>query len=281
MRKRIKSAGENFSNPRSEVVHLLQDGTNGEYVRLGDRWHLLVPLADATKSEIDGWRPQFDYLQGLIECHKEMALHLRRCVTGETTELQHIIIASHVSASVFLNDAFGLSQQGSLASSQILLRPVVEILLELQYLGKFPDEAGNYYGKVAQRNRRFVGGETLTGAKGTLRFKSIGDIVESLQYASNSDQSELEQSLIEQWQSLSDVAAHTTPELLEIGQGRQLLAWDNTFGEIERATTGAIEQLFGIDQELCSLIDQEPALRRTLLNLSLYGTPFSPSDIDA
>ncbi len=278
MLDRMKSVGESFSNPRDAVVQLVYDGTNGEYVRLGDKWYFLRFLSDGTKSTIDGWRPQIDYLSGLVECHKEAALYLRKCVNSDTTEFQHLIVASHVSVAVFLRDALSLIQIGSLASSLILLRPVVEILLELQYLKRFPNEVGSYYSKVHKRNKQTVEGKTITRPKGSLRFKRIEDIIKSLRYHNKNNSNSYEKGLIERWQLLSDAAAHPSPELISISQGRAPWEWKNTFGELEGVTSSAIEQLFEIDKELRSLIDQEQDLRKKLLNLFSYGTTTSPLD---
>ena len=278
MLDRMKSIGKDFSNPRSAVVQLISDGINGEYVRLGDKWYLLRFLSDGTKSKIDGWRPQIDNLSGLVECHREAALYLRKCVNGDTTEFQHLIVSSHVSVAVFLKDALSLVQIGSLASSLILLRPVVEIMLELQYLKRYPSELVSYYSKVDKRNKQTLGGKTITRPKGSLRFKRIEDIIKSLRYHNKSNPDSYETGLIERWQLLSDAAAHPSPELLSMSQVRRDWDWDNSFGELKGVTSSANEQLFEIDRELRSLIDQEQDLGKKLMNLFSYGTTTSPLD---
>ena len=278
MLDRMKSIGEDFSNPRSAIVHLIYDGKDNEYVRIGADWHFLGYLTDGTKNTIDEWRPQIDYLSDLVECHRDGAKYLIQRVTSDTTEFQNIVVFSHVSIAVFLKDALSLIQIGSLASSLLLYRPVVEILMEMQYLKRFPNEMESYYSKVEKLNKQTAGGKTIARPKGSLRFKKIEYIIKSLRIHNKNNPNSYEKGLIERWQLLSNAAAHPSPELLSLSQQQREWDWRNILGELEGVTSSAIEQLFKIDKELKSLIDQEQDLNKKLTNLFSYGTTASPLD---
>ena len=280
MLDRIRAVGEKFSNPRMRAVNLIQDGTNGQYVRLDDKWYLLTFISEGTKNElVDHWLPQIDHLRDLVVCHRDTALYLRQSVSGATTEFQHLVIAHHVSIAIFLSDAFCLLQMGSLASSLVLLRPVVEIMIEIQYLKKHPAEVGDYYHKVEKNNiQPREEGKPIERTRRNLRFKPIESLIKTLEYGENP--SDTDKKLVDQWKLLSTVASHVTPELLDIAQVRQDWGWKNLFGELEKVALDAIEQVYGVDQALGHLIDQAPELRygETLHNLLSYGSSTSPLD---
>lgn len=279
MLNRIRTVGERFSNQRVRTVNLIQDGTNRQYVRLDDKWYLLTCISDEDKNElVDHWLIQIDYLRDLVECHRDTANYLRQSVSGDTTEFQHIIIAHHGFVAVILADAFSLLQMGSLASSLILLRPAVEIMIEIQYLKRHPSEVVPYYEQVEKHNRQTQKEGKPIERRRNLRFEKIQNLNKKLEHSGNP--SEIEKALIKQWGLLSAVVSHVTPELQDIAQIRQEWAWKNTFGELEQVTCNAIEQVYDVDQALGHLIDQAPELRYRdrLRNLFSYGTSTSPLD---
>ena len=280
MVNRTRTVGESFSKPRMRTASLIQDGTNGQYVRIDGKWYLLTFISDGTKNElVDHRLPQIDYLRDLVVSHRDTAIHLRQSVTDDTTEFQHIIIAHHVSIAHFLSDAFYLLQKGSLAGSMVLLRPVVEIMIEIQYLRRYPSEVGDYYCKVEKHNEQTrKEGKPIERTRRNLRFETIQNLIKTLENCGNP--SEIEERLINQWKLLSAVASHVTPELLDIAQVRQDWAWENLLGELEKVTWDAIEQMHDADKALGHIIDQAQELkyRERLRNLVSYGTSTSPLD---
>ena len=279
MFNRIRTVGESFSNQRERTVNLIQDGTNGQYVRLDDKWYLLTSISDEKKNElVDHRLPQIDYLRGLVECHRDTANHLQPNVTDDTTEFQHIIIFHHVSIAHFLLDAFSLLEMGSLASSLTLLRSAVEIMIEVQYLKRHPSEVATYYEKVEKHNKQMqIEGKPIDRRK-NLRFKTIGQLMKTLRKSGTL--SEIEDALIAKWELLSGLVSHVTPELHTIAQARPEWAWKVAFGELEQVTGSAIDQVHNVDQALGHLIDQEEELKfaERLRNLFSYGTSTSPLD---
>ena len=279
MLNRRRLLGENFSNPGMVTVSLIYDGTNRQYVCLGDKWYLLRYVSDETKNELVSHRlPQIDYLRGLVECHGDTANHLQQNVTDDTTEFQHIVIFHHVSIAFFLKDAFSLLEMGSLASSLTLLRSAIEIMIEIQYLQRHPSEVATYDEKVEKHNKQTQTEGKPIERRRNLRFKKIGELMKTLR--KSGDLSELEDALIGKWDLLSGLASHVTPELHTIAQAKPEWAWKTAFGELEQVTGNAIDQVRGVDQELGRLIAQEEELKleERLRNLFSYGTSTSPED---
>ena len=279
MFNRIRTVGEDFSNPREATVSLIYDGTEEQYVRIGDNWSLLRNISDETKNElVSHRRPEIDYLRGLVECHRDTSNHLQKNVTDDTTEFQHKVIFHHVSIAHFLSDAFSLLEMGSLAGSLTLLRSAVEIMIEIQYLQRLPSEMATYYEKVEKHNKQTRMEGKPIDRRRNLRFKKFGELMKTLR--KSKDLSELEDALIAKWDLLSGLASHVTPELHTIAQARPEWAWKTALGELEQVTGNAIDQLRGVDQELSRLIYQEEELKfgERLRNLFSYGTSTSPLD---
>lgn len=280
MLNRIRTVGEDFSNPEEATLNLVFDGTQRQYVRVGEKWYLLRFISDGTKNELVSHRlKQIDYLRGFMLLHKDAALYLRQNVTDDTTEFQHMIIFHHVSIAFFLSDAFSLIERGSLASALVLFRPAVELMIEIQYLKRHPSAVASYYEKVEKHNRQTQKeGKPIERTRRNLRFEKIQNLIKTLKYGGNP--SEFEEALIEQWESLSSGASHITPELLDTAQVRQEWAWDNTFGELDKVTRSAIDQIRNVDESLGHLIEQAEDLRfeERLRNLFSYGTSTSPLD---
>lgn len=222
--------------------------------------------------------PQIEYLNDLVECHRQAAQYLRSCINSETTEFQHIVLDRHGSAAVFLRDSLFLIRNGSLASSSALLRPVAEILLEVQYLKQFPNEVGSFFGKVNRHNRLSAAGTTSSPTRETLRFKPLEEIADALTTQKRPSRDHFATGLVDQWKILSDAPAHLPAELLNAGGGGR--DWENAFSALERISFDAIRQLFEIDEELERLIDQQQEYRKKVLNLSFRGsnTSTGPND---
>ena len=276
---RIRTVGEDFSNPGRATVSLIYDGARKQYVRLGDKWYLLSFISDETKNElVSHRRPQIDYLRGLILLHREAAFHLRQNVTDDTTKFQSLVIFHHVSIAHFLSDAFSLLEMGSLASSLTLLRSAVEIMIEIQYLKRHPSEVETYDEKVEKHSKQMqIEGKSIE-RRGNLRFKNFNTIMKTLR--KSEDLSEIEDALIGKWDLFSGLVAHVTPELHTIAQAKPAWAWKTAFAELEQVTGCAIDQVHYIDQALGYLIDQEEELKfeERLRNLLSYGTSTSPLD---
>ena len=260
-------------------MNLIQDGTIGQYVRLGDKWYLLRFISDETKNElVSHWLPQIDKLRGLMLLHRDATFHLCQNVTDDTIEFQHIIISHHVSLAVLLEDTFSLLEGGSLAGSLTLLRSAVEIMIEVQYLKRHPSEVATYYEKVEEHNKQMqIEGKPIE-RRGNLRFKTIGQLMKTLRKSGT--QSEIEDALIAKWELLSGFVSHVTPELHTIAQARPEWAWKAAFGELEQVTDCAIDQVHYVDQALGLLIDQAEELKfeERRRNLLSYGTSTSPLD---
>ncbi len=214
--------------------------------------------------------PQIEYLNDLVECHREAAQYLRTCINSETTEFQHIILDRHCSAAVFLRDSLFLIRNGSLASSSVLLRPVAEILLEMQYLKRFPNEVSSFFGKVNRHNRLSAAGTTSSPVRETLRFKPIEEIANALTAQKRPSRDHFAIGLVDQWKILSDAPAHLPVELLNTGGGGR--DWEYTLCALERISFDAIRQLFEIDEELERLIDQQQEYRQKVFYLSFRGS---------
>lgn len=267
----MSSVGENDAKPQSRVQPSNSDSTDTEYTPSGNSWQALRLISAGTKRSIDGWRPQIIHLTDLLECHNDAALFLRKRVHGKTTLFQHLVVANHLSASVFLKDSLHLVQIGSLASSTVLLRPVVEILLELQYLRRFPNEAETYFDRIEKRTKRPSGGKAAGSPPGTLRFKPVEEMIKPLRSRKSHVPDSFDDRLIDQWQLLTDTAANPSPELLGVSQGRQQAEWRETLGVLEQVAFDAAKQLFEIDEDFARLFDQEQVLHRRVLNLSFSG----------
>lgn len=280
MLNRRRVIGENFSNPGMATVRLTYDGTNRQYVRLGDKWYLLRYVSDETKIELVNHRLlQIDYLRGLVGCHGDTANHLQQNVTDETTQFQRIIILHHKSIAHFLSDAFCLLEMGSLASSLTLLRSPVEIMIEIQYLKRHPCEVSTYYEKAEKQNKETQKQGKPIDRSRNLRFKDFRQLMRAL--PKRGDRSEIEDALIGKWEFLSEVVSHVTPELHTIAQAKPEWAWKAAFGELEQVTGNAIDQVRGVDQELGRLIaqaEEELKLEERIRNLFSYGTSTSPED---
>ncbi len=271
----MSSIGENDTKPAPSVPLPANDGKNPEYMPSGDNWQELKLISETTKRSVDGWRPQIDHLTDLLGCHSDAALYLRKRVHGKTTLFQHLVIANHLSASVFLKDSLHLVQLGSLASSTVLLKPVVEILLELQYLARFPNEAETYFDKTGKRNATPSGGKTASSPQGTLRFKPIEDLIKPLKSRKGHAPDSFDERLIDQWQLLSDAAPNPSPELLGTAPGGQQLEWRTTLAALEHVAFDAARQLFEIDEDFAKLFDQEQEFRKRVLHLSFSGAAVS------
>ena len=213
---------------------------------------------------------QIEYLNDLVECHREAAQYLRSCINSETTEFQHIILDRHGSAAVFLRDSLFLIRNGSLASSSVLLRPVAEILLEMQYLKRFPNEVSLFFGKVNRHNRLSAAGRTSPPTGETLRFKPIEEIASALTTQKRPSRDHFATGLVDLWKILTDAPAHLPAELLNVGGGGR--DWEYTLSALERISFDAIRQLFEIDEELGRLIDQQQEYRQRVLKLSFRGS---------
>ena len=261
--------------PMPAVPPPANDGSHPEYTPSGDNWQARKLVSAGTKLALDGWRPQIDHLTDLLECHNDAALFLRKRVHGKTTLFQHLVIANHFSASIFLKDSLHLVQVGSLASSNVLLGPVVEILLELQYLTRFPNEAETYFDETKKRNARPSGNKAAASPGGTLRFKPIEEMIEPLRSRKGQAPDSFDERLIKQWQLLADAAPNPSPELLGTTQGGQQVEWSKTLGALEQVAFDAARQLFEIDEDFAKLFDQEQDLRKKLLNLSFSGAATS------
>lgn len=267
----MSSISESNTEPEAKVQPPTQDGTDTAYLPSGNSWQALRSISAGTKRSVDGWRPQIDHLTDLLECHSDAALFLRRRVHGKTTLFQHLVVANHLSASIFLKDSLYLVQIGSLASSTVLLRPVVEILLELQYLRRFPSEAETYFGRIEKRKKSPRGGKAAGSPLGTLRFKSVEEMIKSLRSRKGHVPDSFDDRLIDQWRLLTDTAPNPSPELLGASQGGQQVEWRETLGVLEQVAFDAARQLFEIDEDFARLFDQEQVLHRRVLNLSFSG----------
>ena len=280
MFNRVRTIGEDFSNPGMATVRLIYDGTNRQYVRLGDKWYLLRFISDKTKKELVSHRlPQIDYLRGLVECHRDAANYLKQNVTDETIKFQRIIILHHVSILILLKDAFSLLEGGSLAGSLILLRPAVEVMIEIQYFKRNPSEIAAYDAEVEKHNKQTRIERQPIERSGSIRFKKIGKLMNALR--TSEDLSELEDALIIQWELLSGLVSHVTPELHTIALTKPEWAWKMAFEALELVTRCAIDQVHNVDQALGHLIDQEEEelkVKERLRNLFSYGTSTSPLD---
>ena len=276
---RIRTVGEDFSNPKKATVNLIYDGTGRQYVRLGDKWYLLRFVSDETKNELVSHRRlQIDYLRDLTFLHKDTALHLRQGVTDDTTEFQHMVIFSHVSIAIFLSDTFSLLEGGSLAGSLTLLRSAVEMMIEIQYLKRHPSEVATYNDEIEKHNQQMKKEGKPIERSGTLRSKTGGDLVKALKRSGNL--SDFEKALIRTWVLLSGFVAHVTPELHTIAQARSEWVWKHVLEELDQVTKSAIDQIYNVDQALGHIIDQAEELKfkEKLRNLFSYGTSTSPLD---
>lgn len=267
----MSSIGESKTGPETTVQPPTPDGTDTEYLPSGNSWQALRTISAGTKRSVDGWRPQIDHLTELLECHRDAALYLRRRVHGKTTLFQHLVVANHLSASIFLKDSLHLVQIGSLASSTVLLRPVVEILLELQYLGRFPNETETYFDRIEKRKTRPSGGKAAWSPLGTLRFKLVEEMIKSLKSRKGHVPDSFDEHLINQWQLLTDTAPNPSLELLGASKGGQQMEWRQTLGLLEQVAFDAARQLFEIDEDFARHFDQEQVLRKRVLRLSFSG----------
>ncbi len=267
----MSSIGENDAKPESTVSPQAHDGTDTEYLPSGNGWQALRLISAGTKGSIDGWRPQIDLLTDLLECHNDAALYLRRRVHGKTTLFQHLVVANHLTASIFLKDSLFLVQIGSLASSTVLLRPVVEILLELQYLRRFPAETETYFSKIEDRDTGPSRGKASARPGGTLRFKPVEEMAKRLGTGKKQASDSFDRRLIDQWQLLSDTSPSPSPELLGATPGGQQVEWRNTLAALEHVAFDAARQLFEIDEDFARLFEQEQDLHKRVLNLSFSG----------
>lgn len=264
------SSGSN-TEPETSFQPPSSGGTNTEYLPSGNSWQALRLISAGTKRSVDGWRPQIDHLTDLLECHSDAALFLRKRVHAKTTLFQHLVVANHLSASVFLKDSLYLVQIGSLASSTVLLRPVFEILLELQYLRRFPNEAESYFDRIEKREKRPGGGKADGSPPGTLRFKPVEELIRPLRSRNDHVLDSFDDRLIDQWQLLTDTAPNPSPELLGASRGGQQAEWREALGMLEQVAFDAARQLFEIDEDFAKLLDQEQILRKRVLNLSFSG----------
>ena len=173
---------------------------------------------------------------------------------------------------------FFLIESGSLASSLTLFRSAVEIMIEIQYLKRYPSEVAIYGEKVDKHNRQMQMEGKFIQRRGNLRFKTIGQLMKTLRKSGNL--SAFEDALIGKWELLSGFVSHVTPELHTIAQARPEWAWASAFGELEQVTSCAIEQVRNVDESLGHLIDQAEELNfeERLRNLFSYGTSTSPLD---
>ena len=151
-------------------------------------------------------------------------------------------------------------------------------MIEIQYLKRHPSEVATYYEKVEKHNKQTQKEGKPIERRSNLRFEKIQSLKKTLKKSGNP--SEIENALISQWELLSNVVSHVTPELHTIAQAKPEWAWKNAFGELEQVTGSAIDQVHNVDQALGHLIDQAEELKfeERLRNLFSYGTSTSPLD---
>lgn len=243
-------------------------GGGDDYVRRGGGWRHLTPLSAGAKARIDEWRPQIEHLHGLAACHRDAVRYLRSCVNVETTEFQLLIMAGHGSVALFLRDALCLIKVGSVTSATLLLRPAVERMIDLQYLKRFPRETSAYFSKVSLRNSRTDARSSTSPPKGSLRFKSIEEVVSALRVPAARDAGNTERELLTSWNALSDAALHWSSDLAGGGFESPPWEWKNALAQLRQVALTAIGQLFAIDEGLESHIDRERELRKRALSLS-------------
>lgn len=279
MFNRLRSVGEDFSTLRMATESLIYDGREEQYVRLGGKWYLRSFISDETKNELVSHRHlEIDHSRDLMLLHREAALHLSENVTDDTTQFQRIITLHHMSIAHFLSDAFCLMEMGSLAGSLTLLRSPVEIMIEIQYLKRHPCEVSTYYEKAEKQNEQTQREGKPIDRRRNLRFKDFRQLIKALR--TSEDRSEVEDALIDEWDFLSGLVSHVTPELHSIALARPEWSWKAALEDLERVTHCALYQVHKVDQALGHLIDQEEELNfeeRLRIFLS-NGTSTSPED---
>ena len=132
--------------------------------------------------------------------------------------------------------------------------------------------------KVVEHNSQIVDGEPIPRHDPTesMRFKNTTRKLRKLR--EKGDLSQTESDMVDQFDLLSNVAEHPSPERLNISLVRQEWNWKNTFGELQRSASHAIKQLFNIDDGLGRIIENNKMLRENVMNLSKYGTASPPLD---
>ena len=245
---------------------------HGNYIQIGDETYQLMWVASSTEQQVAERQPQIDLLRRGIGNLHQLSLHLSKAVDEGTSAFQHIAIANYREIALGMSNAMILLRAGSLADSLTLLRPVLEYILDIAYLGMWPNEVASYERKVQEHNAKLINGEPISRDPNLrMRFINIKTMTEKI--LANPDCSDITKGIVNQFNLLSNVAEHTSPERKNLSL-RRPRDWENVVGQFELAVFYAINQIDCVDAGLSSIImsDRELFAEFEQLREALYST---------
>ena len=231
---------------------------HGTFRKVGGETYLLTWVSPQIAQAVNSREARFDELRHATNYIVLAATHLGKHWPTNASDWHGIVITTYLEVARSIDDAFVMLKSGSLADSLTLIRPVIEYLLDVSFLKFYPGEVSSYEKKAREHNAELTKGlDAPRDSNRRMRFKNISTMNERI--LKHTDCTDIQRGMVEQYNLLSNVADHTSPERKNLLLNRRQ-DWENAIGQLERATFYVVEQISTIDPMLYGIIEQDEEL---------------------
>ena len=215
-------------------------------------------MAPRTKAQIEERQPRLAFIKQTVGTLLQVEVSFSKAVNQESSIFQHIVVANFREIAYGIRDAMLLLRSGSLASALALLRPPLEYMLDLVYLGMWPSAAESYEHKALEHNAKLVDGQSIPrDPTSRMRFMNVKTMITKIVKSESCP--DIAKVMVDQFNLLSNVVEHTSPEKKNLWLNRPE-DWGNVLGQFEITLLCAVYQIYDVEEGLRRVIDQEKEL---------------------
>ena len=204
--------------------------------------------------------PRIDVLHTCSGCLIEVVESIGKNIDQSNSVLQRIVYLIYTDIVRSFANSVLLLQNGSLADSLTVTRPVIEYLLDIAYLTLFPDEISLYELKADEHNLSVAKNRPIPrDPTKNMRFINARRMKEKIRNHKHCP--EIYREMILLYDLVSSVAEHTSPERKSLNLRRDG-DWQNVILVLEDVARYAFNTLYTVDEGVRSIVSEDQEFER-------------------
>ena len=238
---------------------------HGNYVQIDGEFYLLSWISLTVKEQVEEFRARVDLLRKSAGCLAEVTRALTNEVNDQHSLFQRIVFLNYTDIGRSFGNAVLLLENGSLADSLTLARPVLEYILDITYLSLYPEAVAQYEAKAEAHNLLVAeGGSAARNPRDNMRFMNSGRM--KVKIKEHPDCTDIHQNMLDRYDLVSGVAEHTSPERKTLSLRRQQ-DWHNVIVVLEDVAFYAFDTLYTADELLSSVAARDQDFEKVRASL--------------
>ena len=224
---------------------------HGNYVQIDSEFYLLSWVSSSVIEQVEDFRTRVDLLRKSAGCLAEVTGALTKEVNDQHSLFQRIVILNYTDIARSFGNAVLLLENGSLADSLTLARPVLEYILDVTYLSLYPEAVARYEAKAEDRNLLVAeSGPAARNPRYNMRFMNAGRMKSKIENHPNC--TDIHRNMLDRYNLVSSVAEHTSPERKTLSLRRRQ-DWHDVIVVLEDVAFYAFDTLYTADVVLSSV----------------------------